>query len=308
MGFEVIKRTPIGFAAHMGEKSTVNYGSSQYAAALNSAGQYITHAAAAELEVAAKPVVVNYPFPDVSVVRPFDTSKTTKQWRRFEKQLGANCRQVGAKALRLSEMELVLVSPEQMNEAMTQSFRKEATQISPKLRTEAARRTSRAISGTIFEASKAHHAAYAQFLCGTSLAFQTKSPDELYDDYLLRETDDEAYCRKAPIVKADVLWQRHEPRAESTLVKTGDNAIGIILNDDSLGVFRTEAEMIAHGLKKAKDINFRSDTLIVPRHTEWLMTLAVDVFDGFPAGGSLLIPEIPSDIPLKPPHVKYQEY
>ena len=74
----------------------------------------------------------NYRFPSFQLVRKFD--KSDAGWRRFEAEMASRASTVGLQALRLSELQVVLIGPDQFQAAMQKRFNYAAGLARPGLR------------------------------------------------------------------------------------------------------------------------------------------------------------------------------
>jgi len=326
-----------GFAREMPKnQSRGSYGQVSYAAYLNGEQPSVksTEQAAQSIE---KPTqkrgeprsledATTFTFPSIKVIRKLDRSRLGSEHRNFFADLGDMAHDLGLRALPLSDIQLVLISPATFNDAMTERYGYHARRPldKPGLRNKAARETVRNTRNYVAAASLAHHKTVAQ-LTGN----ERHNPIDLvtkpkYFKWLEDVSDnlgDKKQTTQAQLKflmnpdqllnKAYSLWQPMTADFDE-FTTVGPRSLGIALGDDS-GVFRTEATMIGMGIsrKDAKrdpknDVcDFNPGHFRIAKNMQWELTLLESPrpIADLPR---LEMPESPMDWPLTAPMVYSQ--
>ena len=254
---------------------------------------------------------MNLPFPELQAVRMVDRSRATAEHRNFMADLHDVAGDLGLRALSLSEMKLVLVSPDSFDNAMQSRYSYAARQSvdRPGLRNKAVRETTGYAQAHIAQVSQEHGRALIELTCGESLevAARMADPDNVrwlqpLDGIDLGSQDGVLLDTSELLDKAYALW-RPTTAQVIDFAATGPSSYGVCL-DDSLGVFRGEATAIGGGV--AGRVDFNPSHFRVAGNAQWRMTLLESGERMLSDVGDLNLPDCPIDWPLGAPVIVHE--
>ena len=252
-----------------------------------------------------RPTNENYRFPSFQLVRKFD--KTDANWRRFETDMDDRASAVGMQALRLTDVQVVLIGPDQFQAAMQKRFNYAAGLARPGLRVKESHRV-HDIGKRIIDGEKnSHLKALIELTQGESLDIKERinNPDDIrWLDFTLDEIEDasaslDVSAGEAILKKADSLWQPCTLRIDS-FAATGPRSYGVVLGDP-LGVLRTETEAFSQGICAKDGLDFDRSFFKFPKSQTWSVELARATQTDLRYLDDFQEPKIPYDIPLSPP-------
>lgn len=302
----------VGFSGEMPDAQPSTYGPTSYASALNKAAEakqkgIVQPEKAPDRRRNRQPITnLKLPFPELQVVRQVDRSKATAEHRNFEADLRDAAAKLGLRALPLSEMKLVLITPKAFDDAMQTRYDYAARQSvdKPGLRNKAVRETAGHLQDYIADTTREHNQSLLEMTSGESLqvAARMADPDNVkwlqpLDGIDLSGEDATLLNSQDLLDKAYSLWQPTTAEVVD-FAATGPSGYGVCF-DDSLGVYRGEATAIGNGIARAVDFNpshFR-----VRPNAEWRMTLVESGERMLSDVGELQLPDCPIDWPLGAP-------